>query len=67
VNQTSIDDQVAMVVRRLAPSVDLPVATIEQEVRLAFDQWDEARVRDFVPIFVERDLRGRLAALGRSA
>jgi hypothetical protein len=65
VNQTSLDDQIAMVVRRLAPSLDLPTAAIEHEVRLAFDEWDEARVRDFVPIFVEREIRGRLLAARR--
>jgi hypothetical protein len=53
---------VAAVVRRLASSIDLPAAIIEDEVRLAFDEWGEARVRDFVPIFVERELKARLVA-----
>jgi hypothetical protein len=62
VNQTTLEDQVAAVVRRLASSIDLPAAIIEDEVRLAFDEWGEARVRDFVPIFVERELKARLVA-----
>ena len=55
-----LDDQVAMVVRQLLPAVDLPPAAIELEVRRAFAEWTGARVREYVPIFVERQVRDRL-------
>ena len=61
VSETALEDQVATVVRRLASSLDVPAADIEEEVRRAFEEWGEARVRDFIPIFVERSIRARLA------
>ena len=64
VNAPSLDDQIAMVVRQLATSLRLPPTDVELEVRRAFADWDGARVRDFVPIFVEREVRGRLMATG---
>jgi hypothetical protein len=33
---------------------------IESRVREEFDRWQGVPVRDFVPIFVERALRGKL-------
>jgi hypothetical protein len=60
-NEMSLDDQVAAVLKRLGRVVDLPVARLEAEVRACFADWDDARVRDFVPIFVERTVRERLA------
>jgi hypothetical protein len=33
---------------------------IEEDVREEFDRWSDVPVRDFVPIFVERALRGKL-------
>lgn len=58
---TSLDDQIAMVVRQLAASLDIPVPRIEDEVRRAFGAWRHATIQDFVPIFVEREVRGRLS------
>ena len=58
VEQTE-QDQIAGVIRRLAAS-GLPVAEVEPEVRARFDEWRDARVRDFVPIFVERAVRDSL-------
>lgn len=49
--------QVEVVVKRLAPDVDLPLHALESEVRARFQAWEGAPVRDFVPIFVERELR----------
>lgn len=62
VNTPSVDDQIATVVRRLTPAVDLPHAAVEHEVRVAFEQWSDATIRDFVPILVEREILGRLAS-----
>jgi hypothetical protein len=59
-NETSLDDQVATVVKRLGRTVELPPARLEAEVRSCFGDWDDARVREFIPIFVERALRGKL-------
>lgn len=64
-NETSLDDQIAMVVRRLTATLDLPGAAVEHEVRLAFEEWDEATVRDFLPIFVERQTLERLRVAHR--
>jgi hypothetical protein len=66
VNQTSVDDQIAQVVRRLSAALDLPPTTIEHEVRVAFGGWEQATIRDFVPIFVEREVRRRLRDVERS-
>ena len=54
--EVSEQEQIAGVVRRLTAS-GLPVAAIESEVRERFSDWHDARVRDFVPIFVERAVR----------
>jgi hypothetical protein len=59
-NDMSLDDQVAAVVKRVGRIVDVPAARLEHEVRSCFADWDDARVRDFVPIFVERTVRQRL-------
>jgi hypothetical protein len=56
---TPLKNQIESVTRRLASTFDLPADAIEPEVRAAFEEWDHARVRDFVPIFVERELRSR--------
>lgn len=52
--------QVDVVVRRLAADVDLPLSALESEVRARFRAWEGAPVRDYVPIFVERELRKQL-------
>jgi hypothetical protein len=39
---------------------DVSPDVIECRVREEFDRWAGVPVRDFVPIFVERALRGRL-------
>jgi hypothetical protein len=64
VTTPSLDDQIDMVVRQLATTIDLPPAAIELEVRRAFAAWNQATVRDYVPIFVERQVRTRLMAVG---
>ena len=42
---------------------DVSPDLIEYGVRNEFSRWSSARVRDFVPIFVERALRGKLREL----
>jgi hypothetical protein len=37
---------------------------IELHVRQEFARWSAVPVRDFVPIFIERALRGRMRAMG---
>ena len=59
-DERTLEDQVATVVKRLGASVELPDDRLELEVRATFADWDDARVREFVPIFVERSLRGKL-------
>jgi hypothetical protein len=59
VTRTPPDEQIDSVVRRLAATLDVPRSEIEGAVRAAFEGWNGARVRDFVPIFVERELRAR--------
>jgi hypothetical protein len=39
---------------------DVPPEVIRCRVREEFDRWSAVPVRDFVPIFVERALRGEL-------
>jgi hypothetical protein len=54
-------DAIAEVVRRLEerfPSV--PSSQITEAVREAQHHYDDARVRDFVPVFVEREARAAL-------
>ena len=41
---------------------DVSPDVIECRVREEFDRWSGVPVRDFVPIFVERALRGALAS-----
>ena len=55
-----LEAQIDTVVKRLALALQAPPAVLEPEVRAAFAEWGDARVRDFVPIFVERSLRDRL-------
>ena len=55
----AIDD----VTRRLATNYpDLDVRAIAAEVRTAHGQFAGSRIRDFIPLFVERAVRDRLAA-----
>jgi hypothetical protein len=42
---------------------DVSPDVIEYGVRLEFGRWSGVPVRDFVPIFVERALRGKLREL----
>jgi hypothetical protein len=42
---------------------DVSPAVIELGVRNEFGRWSTVPVRDFVPIFVERALRGKLREL----
>jgi hypothetical protein len=41
---------------------DISPEVIEDGIREEFERWSAVPVRDFVPIFVERALRGRLRA-----
>ena len=59
-DEASLDDQVASVVKRLSKVTDLPALRLEAEVRDGFAAWQDAKVREFVPIFVERAVRERL-------
>lgn len=61
------DEQIETVVRRLTSTLGVPREEIESAVRAAFDGWNDARVRDFVPIFVERELRGRFRVDARGS
>ena len=63
-NERTLDDEVATVVKRLGTAVELPDDRLELEVRATFADWDDAKVREFVPIFVERSLRGKLGLSG---
>lgn len=58
-----LESQIDTVVKRLAMALKAPPSVLEPEVRAAFAEWGDARVRDFVPIFVERALRDRLRAV----
>lgn len=59
---TDEDARIAAVTRRLKTEVaDVPAEVIEAHVRASFDQWGDARIRDFVPIFAERAARSALA------
>ena len=58
--EVSEQEQIDGVVRRLASVANLPPAVVESQVRELFGAWQDARVRDFVPIFVERVIRERL-------
>ena len=59
-DERTLEDQVATVVKRLGAAVELPDDRLEFEVRASFADWDDARLREFVPIFVERSLLGKL-------
>jgi hypothetical protein len=61
----SDEDQIAGIVRRLDRSLRgaISVGDIEDHVRACFGQWEDARVRDYLPIFVERCARERLGAV----
>jgi len=41
-----------------------PREAIEAEVRAEFERWRDARVQEFVPLLVERQLRHRLTSTG---
>ncbi len=59
--EVSEHEQIEGVVRRLT-ATGLPAAEVEAEVRERFEEWHDATVRDFVPIFVERAVRERIQA-----
>jgi hypothetical protein len=40
----------------------VPATTVEATVALQFHRFDDSRIRDFVPIFVERNAREELMA-----
>lgn len=48
--------------RRLADSyADIPAERINSIVQSAYAQFEHSRIRDFVPLFVERRARAELA------
>jgi hypothetical protein len=59
-DERTLEDQVATVMKRLGTAVELTDDRLEDEVRASFADWEDARVREFVPIFVERSVRGKL-------
>ncbi|WP_203720782.1 three-helix bundle dimerization domain-containing protein [Paractinoplanes brasiliensis] len=56
-------DHVARSVRDRYPGV--PTEAIAERVRSAHQRYADARVRDFVPLLVERELMAELRASGR--
>ncbi|MFI7601877.1 three-helix bundle dimerization domain-containing protein [Actinoplanes sp. NPDC049681] len=44
---------------------DLPAAVISHHVAEAFSAFEDAAVRDFLPVLVEREVHRRLSAAGR--
>jgi hypothetical protein len=56
---------VERVVDRLsARFTHLPKQRVSQEVQTAYHQFDSARIREFVPIMVEKQAKDRLARIG---
>jgi hypothetical protein len=51
---------VRAVVSRLAQEFDGPPDDLELRVRSEFSRWEQARVTQFVPVFVERSIRDEL-------
>jgi hypothetical protein len=55
---------IAQVAQRLrARFTTVPEAQIEQKVHAEYHRFDGSPIRDFVPIFVERNARAELLAL----
>jgi hypothetical protein len=55
------EDAIAEVIRRLQERFpQLPSSQIAEAVHEAQHHYDNARVRDFVPVFVEREARSAL-------
>jgi hypothetical protein len=55
------DDAIAEVIRRLQERFpNTPSPQITEAVHEAHHHYDKARVRDFVPVFVEREARASL-------
>lgn len=67
--QSRIEAQVQQVMRALTDQGDLPVGPdeLEREVRGRVTDWQDARVQDFVPLFVERRLREELGGRSRAS
>ena len=55
---------VAQVLRRLGSQYALPESDLDMAVRAALAEFDGAKVRLFLPVFVERRVRTRLALAG---
>jgi hypothetical protein len=53
--------------RLLAGFPQVPVDTVHEFVGLVHDQFDDAPIRDFVPLFVERHTKEKLANLAGTA
>jgi hypothetical protein len=54
------DKHVRAVTTRLAEEFGRSPDDLEVRVRSEFSRWDEARVTQFVPVFVERRVRNEL-------
>jgi hypothetical protein len=56
------EDKVRLIVSSLKDRVETPVEDdiLAEVVRADFKRYDSARIRDFVPALVERDVRERL-------
>jgi hypothetical protein len=54
------DRHVQAVTNRLAEEFGGTASDLEHRVRSEFSRWDNARVTQFVPVFVERTVRAEL-------
>jgi len=61
--ELDVEHQIVLVTHRVAAASKGAVAVeqIEAEVRRCFDEWADASVRDFLPIFAERHVRELIA------
>jgi hypothetical protein len=62
VERTIDDRHVRAVATRLAEEFGTSADDLETRVRTEFSRWEEARVTQFVPVFVERRMRAELRA-----
>ena len=54
------EKHVRAVTTRLAEEFDTPAEDLEVRVRSEFSRWEQVRVTQFVPVFVERRMREEL-------
>jgi hypothetical protein len=58
------DKHVRAMAERLADEFGAAPDDLEPRVRSEFSRWEQARVTQFVPVFVERKVRNELRGLG---